>query len=231
MSRLVSMLLVLCSLVIAVPVFAVDGTVLINQASVTASGGFPYKITQPGSYKLSSNLVVPANTDAVQILVSHVTLDLNGFSIIGPIVCDNGTNCAPSTSSDVHGILARGVANITIRNGHIKGFRRGLFLVDGVVEEVHATDNLQIGILASHSVLRRNIVSNNGGGGIVAQDCIVTENVADTNPGGGFALSQGGVFSNNVLVSPAGSQLSITGDVVSPHNNSCTDSNGNTNPC
>jgi hypothetical protein len=40
--------------------FAVDGQVLIDQAAVMAAGGFPYKITSLGSYKLSGNISVPA---------------------------------------------------------------------------------------------------------------------------------------------------------------------------
>ena len=46
--------------------FAVDGQVLINMSTVTAAGGFPYKITQAGSYKLSGNLTVP-NGDTTEI--------------------------------------------------------------------------------------------------------------------------------------------------------------------
>jgi len=210
--------------------FAGDGTVLVNQHTVTAAGGFPYKITQPGRYKLTDNLTVPANTDGIDIVVSHVTLDLNGFSVTGPIVCDQGANCTPETSADTHGILARGVRNITITNGHIKGFRRGLFAVDSVIEGVHASDNLQIGILAIRSLIKRNVAANNGSG-IVTEDCIVIENIADGNAGAGFDLAFGGVFSNNVLFSSPGSSLIIGSDVVSQHNNSCSDSNGNTNPC
>src|SRR5262245_44146183 len=63
---------------------AVDGVVLINQATVTAAGGFPHTISQPGSYKLSGNLAVPAGVNGIYISASNVTLDLNGFTISGP---------------------------------------------------------------------------------------------------------------------------------------------------
>jgi len=58
---------------VAVPAYAVDGVVLINQ-SVALSGnvtpgdtpGFPVTISAPGSYRLSSNLIVPdGNTTAI----------------------------------------------------------------------------------------------------------------------------------------------------------------------
>jgi hypothetical protein len=71
---------------------AVDGTVLINQSTITngltgcpTGGHFPIVICQPGSYRLSGNLTVPdANTTAIQITANDVAIDLNGFSISGP---------------------------------------------------------------------------------------------------------------------------------------------------
>ncbi len=124
MSKLVSNLLVLAALAGSIPAFAVDGVVLINQASVTAAGGFPFKITEAGSYKLPSSLVVPAETDGIDIQANDVSLDLNGFSISGAIVCD-GTNCGTQPRTAVSGISALAIG-ITIRNGHVRGFSRGV---------------------------------------------------------------------------------------------------------
>ncbi len=70
---------------ISLPVFAVDGVIEINQAAVNAAGGFPFVINTPGSYRLTGNLTVPAETTAIQIAASQVTLDLNGFAILGPL--------------------------------------------------------------------------------------------------------------------------------------------------
>ena len=112
MSRIVSTLFILLVLAASVPVFAgaktADETVLINQASVVAAGGFPFTITQPGSYKLIGNLVVPANTSGILIQSNDVTLDLNGFSITGAVVCDNqGDNCTGQpTGADTSGVEA-----------------------------------------------------------------------------------------------------------------------------
>ena len=69
-------------LFVADPAFAVNGVAEINQTSVNAGGGFPVTISQPGSYVLTSDLVVPdANTTGVSIQTADVTLDMNGFSI------------------------------------------------------------------------------------------------------------------------------------------------------
>jgi hypothetical protein len=70
--------LCLLAMAISTPLFAADGTTLINQVQVVLSGGFPYQITQSGSYTLSGNLVSPSNT-AINITAPNVTLDLNGL--------------------------------------------------------------------------------------------------------------------------------------------------------
>jgi hypothetical protein len=75
-------------LVAAPPVWAVDGVTEINQTTITASGGFPYSISTSGSYRLTSNVTVPdVNTTAIVITAPGVTLDLNGFAILGPVTC------------------------------------------------------------------------------------------------------------------------------------------------
>ena len=94
--------------------FAVDGQILINQSTVMAAGGFPYNITQPGSYKLSGNLAVPVGSDAIHVAASNVTLDLNGFSI---------TSTNVTLSPFIYGVTSvGGPSGITIRNGKIRGF-------------------------------------------------------------------------------------------------------------
>src|SRR5436305_10093862 len=86
--------------------FAIDGVTLINQSTVMAAGGFPYSITQPGSYKLTGNLVVPSLLNGILISASDVTLDLNGFTITGG---SQGSGGNPQTAlvkavSAVHGV-------------------------------------------------------------------------------------------------------------------------------
>ena len=102
----------LCSLVLAAlpcSIHAVDGVVLIDQNHALAGNltpgdlpGFPVTLSQPGSYKLSGNLTVPdANTTAIQITADHVTLDLNGFAIIGPVVCTSSPAVCPAPGSGI----------------------------------------------------------------------------------------------------------------------------------
>jgi hypothetical protein len=80
---------------------------LINQATVLGTGGFPYHITQPGSYRLSGNLVAPGQ--ALFITASNVTVDMNGFTI------SCSANCATT------GVGSGGLGT-TIENGNITGY-------------------------------------------------------------------------------------------------------------
>jgi hypothetical protein len=234
MSRIVSALFVLLVLAGSVPAFAgvknIDETVLINQASVVAAGGFPFIISQPGSYKLIGNLVVPANTSGILVQSNDVTLDLNGFSITGAIVCDNGgNNCAPAPTSDTSGVEAvlgfvggqrSNIFGVTIKNGHVRGFTHGILTFGGVVEEITAQGNLDAGIFAFDAVVRKNDASRNHNDGIACNQCVVTENIAAFNQGNNFHLVFGGVFASNTAVG-AGFGASLDIFIVSLNNNSC----------
>ena len=223
-------LFVITALCFALPALAVDGVVLINQATVTAAGGFPYKITQPGSYRLSGNLVVStAGTDAIDILADGVTIDLNGFTISGPIVCSGfPVQCGPSAgvasaivtienppSSGMH------ANSIVVRNGIVRGFQFGVSLEgkNNTVEEVTATGNTLGGIFVNFALVRRNNASLNGGDGIAASWSVVTENVANGNNGYGMNLFAGTFGSNTMDFDFSGALTSKA--AVSQGNNDC----------
>ena len=104
-----------------------DGAIEINQLCV-ASGcftgddpGFPVEINAPGSYRLTSNLSVPAAESGIAVQVDNVTLDLAGNALLGPVDC-NGPDptCSPSTTGI--GIDASGIGRISIFNGTVRGF-------------------------------------------------------------------------------------------------------------
>src|SRR5882762_4389195 len=94
-----TVLVVLTMALVPACAFAVDGQVLINQSTLNAAGG-TYTITQPGSYKLSGNLQVKdENTTAIVVAADNVTIDLNGFSILGPTVCVGSVGTAVGSCS------------------------------------------------------------------------------------------------------------------------------------
>lgn len=157
---------------------AVDGVILIDQNKALAgnvtpgdAAGFPVTIGQPGSYRLSGNLTVPAGIDGIVIAGSGITLDLNGFSI-----------------SAAGGVAGTGITDlsvprdrITIRNGQVSGFATSIRVQTSnhvVVEDMMLgtqVTGLSI-IVGDHSRIMRNIDSSNG---LIQANCpsIVKDNI------------------------------------------------------
>jgi hypothetical protein len=177
---------------------AADGVILIHQDNALGfalSGdapGFPITISKKGSYRLSSNITVPdANTTAIEITADNVSLDLNGFTISGPVVCPDPvvTPCA-SPNVLVAGVRSTGV-DTTVRNGIITGMGgRGIFLQNegGRVEGVFVANNLSNGIEVTRSaIVLHSTARRNAGVGIsVPTGSLAIANVAFLNAGGGI---------------------------------------------
>ncbi len=190
--------------------FAVDGQVLINQSTVMAAGGFPYTISQPGSYKLSGNLN-PTNLTAIQITANNVALDLNGFTISCNSCITPPCNGATCTGTLADGILVSGSV-VTIMNGTITGFiaGNGINFTSGrrlVVDHVKATEN-NIGIRSS------------GGGGVLSVSvCDLSDNATNVglydagrgDSGSGISMSVGLVTGS--VISENGSYGVLVGEV------------------
>ena len=114
--------LVLCMMaLLPACALAVDGVVLINQSTVMAAGGFPYILSQAGSYKLSGNLTmsttIAGNFSGLDIAIgirsSNVNLDLNGFSIVI-------TNSDPNIRHIYYAIAELGTfSQVSVSNGNI----------------------------------------------------------------------------------------------------------------
>jgi hypothetical protein len=222
----------------AVPAIAADGTKTINMAKVTAGGftpgdapGFPLTISRPGSYTLAGNLNVPnGNTTAIEITADHVTLDLNGFAILGPADCSGGNPCVNVGTG--RGISTPSVRfNLTIRNGTIQGMgREGVYLQGDshLVEYLHVRSNGNHGVwLASSadlggSIVQHCTVQRNGSVGIYASDGMIRHNVVNTNLYAGVGLGRGsavqnlvtrnGVFGLSLSTNGAGAFGNVLGD-------------------
>lgn len=259
--------LLACAVLLAftsTPAYAVDGVVLINQNTIinglpgcpgSNPGGFPIVICQPGSYKLSSNLIVTAGkADGIDMTSGGVTLDLNGFAIIGPVTCVlNGTlsSCTGTGGRGIHVTLGAFIAqNFAIRNGTVGNFGTGIEMspeigLHGIVEEITADNNSADGMDVIASVVRRCNTSFNGQGGITATGSTVTENVANgnkvdgilafgsdvigntANGNGNFGLDiEGGLFGSNGLSSNGNGAFSSQ-SATDQGNNDC----GTGSPC
>jgi len=176
----------------------------------------PYSITAPGIYCLKNSV-----TGDISIQADDVVLDLNGH-VIEPL--------KPGLGS---GVWATDRANITVRNGTIRGFHYGIQFAGSkgsrnhLLEHLKITDSLDSAIIlyGDGSVVRRNMLLNNG---------------FDTGPGARFVLyAQGtgihiadnqivesgiGVTVNEVVgIRTNGSGIAVERNVVSnaeigPHN-------------
>ena len=183
---------------------AADGVIEINQAIVEANDGFPYLISEPGSYILTGNLTVPdENTTAIRVQADHVTVDLNGFAIIGPVQCkaENGSvSC--SAQGNGNGVLAGAevLQSTVVRNGSVRGMGfTGVTIAVGRVEGVRALENGDHGI----NVLVSGVVSGclaelNGQVGILSiGGTVVVENSLARFNGAGIQLDGSGVVRGN----------------------------------
>jgi len=180
--------------VLIIPIRAMAIVVKINQSkaingNVTPgdSPGFPVTISQPGSYRLTSNLTVTnANTTAIEITTDDVTLDLGGFLIKGPTACSSGNpvNCSPIGTGD--GVNANGRVNITVVNGTVRGMG-GDGIVGGKayrIEDVHVISNGGDGIVGGYGIVKENTATLNGGNGISAGGVITGNTVLDNGQNG-----------------------------------------------
>ena len=179
--RIATLSLSLLCLVPGLRAAAADGRLEINQACVATgcfpgdSPGFPVLTSAGQSYVLTSGLVVAdADTTAIQGAVG-ATIDLNGFTVSGPVTCTRSSFYDPTTitctgSGGGNGVyLTDGSA---LRNGQIKGFGNYGVLASGglsshsVVEDLRVEQNSAGGIYIDDGSVRRVDVTINGGPGI-----------------------------------------------------------------
>jgi hypothetical protein len=202
---------------VAMPTWAVDGVILIDQNKAMAGNitpgdtpGFPVTISLPGSYRLAGNLTVPdANTTAITITADNVSLDLNGFMIQGPTVCDAAAHtCAPTGTGD--GIDFGNRFAITIVNGSIKGMGHdGLngevtIALQGRAARVERVSAISNGGAGMHTgigeIIVGSIAFNNGSDGILCgAECIIKENVSGDNGGDGIRTGSTSNVSGNTI--------------------------------
>jgi len=188
------------ALLFCVRALAMDGVQLINQSTVMDAGGFPYNITQSGSYKLSGNLVASGSAiplNGINIAADNVTLDLNGFTI----------SCTCATNSFANGVAISG-QNASILNGTITGFSgtgggTGIFYKPGSSGRVdHVTVSGNIDGIDSFGtmVVTNSTVTGNPNGGISAGAGVLTVmNCLIANNGSGVTADQEGVSGASVM--------------------------------
>ena len=218
MSKIVSALIVSCVSAACSPIFA--QVHIINDAVVRNHGGFPYKITEPGAYRLDGNLTLNRDTDAIVVNTDHVTINLNGFSITGPVVCTlpdstKGVSC-PTGGKGVgirSGSLTTGLGanrDVKVSNGSIHGMGlHGVFLEgDGsMVEKVSADFNGGFGLLVNGLVTAS---SGNANGQVGIFAVTVRDSSALNNTGDGMVIDGiGGISTGNIASFNGGNGINL----------------------
>jgi hypothetical protein len=156
--------------------------------------GYPITINQPGSYKLTGNLTVPADEFGILILAENVTLDLNGYTVRGPMNCTRTVSTkevsCPYYNVNAVGILAT-QKDAVVRNGMVRGFAsNGVWLQQsGTVDEVHASHNAGYGVSVDRGHVHDVHVEMNGDGGINVSAGLVSRSVARNNANHGIRAS------------------------------------------
>jgi hypothetical protein len=92
-------------------------TTLNRAGAVTRITSLPYTITKSGNYELTGNLTANG-TDGIDVNVSNVVINLNGFSI------------TQSSAGSGSGIKDVSFSNVVVSNGTISGFAAGVILGD-----------------------------------------------------------------------------------------------------
>jgi hypothetical protein len=220
-NRFLGLLLFAVLLGFAPSALAVDGVVLINQHTSVAGlpgcppqTGFLILICQSGSYRLSGNLTVSnVNTTGILITANDVTLDLNGFTISGPVTCTPTFPVQCTATGRGRGVSGTSGKNITVRNGTVRGMGAQGIVLDSnptthsmLVEDVHVESNAAavpgVAIFVRGGVVTHCTVNANAGTGIAGDDgTTISFNTVSFNGGDGIT---GGLVTNNSITKNGG---------------------------
>jgi hypothetical protein len=148
----------------------------------TPISSLPYTISAPGSYYVTTNLTGASGNYGIAIAAGNVTLDLNGFSLLG-------------VSGSLDGVhVNSSYTNITVRNGVITGWGyRGVDAYSAgyphnlLFERLAVSANGSFGIITeAGSEVRDCCCMSNLLDGIYSMDGLISGCVARDNGGNGI---------------------------------------------
>jgi parallel beta-helix repeat protein len=183
------------------------------------SDGTPsvYKITQPGSYYLTGNITGVVGKHGIEIAASGVTLDLNGFDLVGV----PGMGAFDGLSTTVFGLTDICVLNGSVRNWGGNGVNLGSQVLElgapgtanSRVADVRASGNAGAGIRTEFSsTITGCAASGNGGVGISASDgSTITGCSASGNSSDGILAGFGATIAGCSVARNAGNGISTGG--------------------
>ena len=213
----------------------VEPRTAINAANTPGDADSLFKITLPGSYYLTGNITGVVGRHGIEIAASGVTLDLNGFDLLGL-----GMGAFDGVSVTVANLRNIAVHNGSIRNWGDDGidlfaFNAAGCRVEGLRASGNADNGLVIGINSTVTNCSAYLNATNGiftGEGCTITSCsanghsligirtgigsTVTNCSAASNTGSGIGTSNGCTVSNCSVYQNTGSGISTgTGSTVS----------------
>jgi hypothetical protein len=176
----------------AKPLAELEPRTAINATNTPGDANSLFKITQPGSYYLAGNITGVSGKHGIEFGVpggiASVTLDLNGFELVGVAGSLDGINCPPNTA----GIVIRGGGG-TVRNWGGDGLN--LSNVSGIarLEALRSASNAGNGFTLGSRLLITGCgaYGNSGRGFSGAADSALCGCTAVSNTSDGFNLGIG----------------------------------------
>ena len=200
-SKIASALTAGCLLVSTGPAVAVDGEILITQAkalqgNVTPNdtAGFPITISRAGVYKLAGTLTPPQNSAGFQVTAANVTIDFDGFQLLGGGVANRGVIGSRS--------------GLTLLDGTIEGFLHEGVLSTNTASLYWTVTNMRVvrnagdGFKTESDFARvqNSTFANNGGQGIQCENgCHIEGSIIARNGGDGINIANGTVLGNTIV--------------------------------
>ncbi len=169
----------------------VEPRTAVSSANTPGDADSLYRIAKPGSYYLTGNITGVAGKCGIEIAASGVTLDLDGFEMLG--VSNMGAfDGITVTSSDGK--------NITIRNGSIRNWgdcgiefnsNAGHPPTHAILQNLHISDSVRLGVALEWDSMMTDckLTDNRGDGVLAAPRCAFTRCIASGNGGDGFAVN------------------------------------------
>lgn len=195
----------------------IEPRIAINSANTPGDADSTFKITTPGSYYLTGNVLVVPGKSGIEIDADDVTIDCGGFRIGG-------------FPGALHGITLSGTPrrNTTVRDGSVwtmggTGINLNAGTASGArITNMHVSACGDAGVsVGDNARLEGVICSSNTGTGIRTRDlAVITQCVASTNGSDGFSTELTAVISDCSAANNSGrgfssSLATVTGSAAS----------------
>ncbi|MCC6383333.1 MAG: right-handed parallel beta-helix repeat-containing protein [Dehalococcoidia bacterium] len=192
----------------------VEPRTAVNTVNTPGDADSLFKITQPGSYYLTGNISGVSGKHGIEIAASGVTIDLNGFALIGVAGSLGGIAATAS------GLESVSITNGTVRAWGQSGIQMSFPSVKGTrALDLVASDNGGMGLdLGEAAEVARCVVFDCAGGGVRGSvsssvtDCTVYNNGSTgINVSTGSAVARCAVSGNAGRGIDASSGCTVTG--------------------